>query len=1281
MKPQYFETDVFHQHKTRLRSSEYRFSNTVFVILVTEEEVCAGILDSPSPNCLAFSRSLVGVDNYDDPMSAKFFDVVIQDQKKTFDKDKKMRLENLKTTTEEKVSFDKCYKAEWMKTGLAPTESSKNTDYLRKFCHDFKQKMKIKILESVQETNESTQQTFHDEILHHARFSVTRSDRFLGQQTVIEKVKSYLQDGEKCIKPLVLHGPSGCGKTSVMSVLVDKVKDWLGGDTVTMIRFLGTSPHSSDIKSTFLSFINQLCQVYSLTMPKTEEIETEIKLSKYYWKLLNDITCDNPLKNTDELQEPIFRQSKKNMVLFYDSLDQVKFNEVAGLFQWLPSKLPPNVYIITSIASNVNTVQFNDLRKRFLDENQCIEMKALNEQDLALILTNNLARQHRKIDQGQMDVLVHAARQCGWPLYLTLLSNEASKWKSYDVIDQLSLQTTVHGAINKIFHDLEVKYNALFVRTCLGYITVSEGISEVELEDLLSLNDDVLDSVYEFHNPPLEGVIRVPPLLWARVRLELEEFLVEKDVDGATVLSWYHRQFWETAEQRYLRPPIQHTTDKTEDLSLYHKYNQHLADLFMVETPVKRTIHLTRRNYCIEDADRLVTLQPLTAANRRKLIKLPHFLMMSGTIDSIVKLKELILCNPRWLMTKMQGVSYQAVLDDFTLTDFNDTEIRFVLSLLRRASVVLEKNPSELPMEIICRLPRDIQTHPAIQKLVSLSFTLFEEQKALRFFPLFPCLYIPDGHLVATHSGPTHLLVVIVANSSAIIWGPDCGLQVWSLNTHRVIHQLGEPLSLDDIQYSADGREVYHTEGIMLVGWSTDSGNMILSLDILAEEIPSESDLLTTMAVSLDGNYVAVRINDQNMLVDGCGLVIVDVRLRKVVCTTGEGCFHYRIPAVRFLDATKVFYTSVEKSDKQNTTSLVKFDVQSLEMLTVIVHKHIKVKADSVNYVQPSTTLSSDKQELIISCSPDDIIVVSIDTWELRYATLTPEKEEPKEEPDTFGNSFEFHYSSNLNIFNLISFAFLSPKESITLSFNAEKRRSLIRILDDEYNYVTKKINQAHPTISYNTPSMLHVCTEFRLAFVAYTYGSWVDIWDMNPDVRRIIYNLSIMSKPTNMHLDPTTRLLYTSSTDATVKIWDTRQFLASFYEQHSEIDQGEVSAEIEGVSKPEQAKPEAEITGQIHGSVLTGPTTTTANAVLLALEDTYKVATGVTDLVFTRDRRQIYTCYKDKLPIVWDPITGSNLNYVTSTDKIGKIALTNVIRYLSTFALLANYSTILNVN
>ena len=68
-------------------------------------------------------------------------------------------------------------------------------------------------------------------------------------------------------------------------------------------------------------------------------------------------------------------------------------------------------------------------------------------------------------------------------------------------------------------------------------------------------------------------------------------------------------------------------------------------------------------------------------------------------------------------MAKMQGVSYQSVLDDFTVTDLQDPEIRFVHSLLKLAAPVLEKDPSLLPFEIICRLPNDLQTHSVIQNL------------------------------------------------------------------------------------------------------------------------------------------------------------------------------------------------------------------------------------------------------------------------------------------------------------------------------------------------------------------------------------------------------------------------------------------------------------------------------------------------------------------------------------------------------------------------------------
>lgn len=83
----------------------------------------------------------------------------------------------------------------------------------------------------------------------------------------------------------------------------------------------------------------------------------------------------------------------------------------------------------------------------------------------------------------------------------------------------------------------------------LGYLTLcTSGVSEGELEDILSLDDVVLNDTYQFWTPPLR---RLPPLLLARIRFALAEYLVERGSDSVRVLMWYHRQFIEAAQDRY----------------------------------------------------------------------------------------------------------------------------------------------------------------------------------------------------------------------------------------------------------------------------------------------------------------------------------------------------------------------------------------------------------------------------------------------------------------------------------------------------------------------------------------------------------------------------------------------------------------------------------------------------------------------------------------------------------------------------------------------------------
>ena len=92
------------------------------------------------------------------------------------------------------------------------------------------------------------------------------------------------------------------------------------------------------------------------------------------------------------------------------------------------------------------------------------------------------------------------------------------------------------------------------VQRALALITAAKsGLTENELEDLLSCDDDVLNDVYQYWVPPVR---RIPPLLWIRIRTDLSSYLVDRGADGVIIVSWYHRQFVEAAKSRYLSDSV-----------------------------------------------------------------------------------------------------------------------------------------------------------------------------------------------------------------------------------------------------------------------------------------------------------------------------------------------------------------------------------------------------------------------------------------------------------------------------------------------------------------------------------------------------------------------------------------------------------------------------------------------------------------------------------------------------------------------------------------------------
>ena len=126
-------------------------------------------------------------------------------------------------------------------------------------------------------------------------------------------------------------------------------------------------------------------------------------------------------------------------------------------------------------------------------------------------------------------------------IFLLQVFAEVCRWKSYSKPQDTYLAHSVMDSIFLLFEKVETKHGWPLVSHALAYVTAAKnGVSETELEDLISLDDKVLDDIYQYHLPPTR---RIPPLLWTRVRNDLPGYLSDSEADGGSVVNWYHRQF------------------------------------------------------------------------------------------------------------------------------------------------------------------------------------------------------------------------------------------------------------------------------------------------------------------------------------------------------------------------------------------------------------------------------------------------------------------------------------------------------------------------------------------------------------------------------------------------------------------------------------------------------------------------------------------------------------------------------------------------------------------
>ncbi|CAF1074937.1 unnamed protein product, partial [Didymodactylos carnosus] len=199
-------------------------------------------------------------------------------------------------------------------------------------------------------------------------------------------------------------------------------------------------------------------------------------------------------------------------------------------------------------SHEVEIGELSDLKKHLSEgDNQTtfVEITRFDETLAVDILNSWLTRDKRKLTKIQRNGwLKPQMLKCDTPLFLSLIYDQTLTWHSYDRTISKDFRSIVRteDAVRYLFCQLSQRHGTVLFQSSMKYIRLIGGLTENELEDILSLDDDVLKSVFVHYLPSLL-IFRLPGTLWIRIKNDMKKYLVEREIDGLTCIYFYHRSF------------------------------------------------------------------------------------------------------------------------------------------------------------------------------------------------------------------------------------------------------------------------------------------------------------------------------------------------------------------------------------------------------------------------------------------------------------------------------------------------------------------------------------------------------------------------------------------------------------------------------------------------------------------------------------------------------------------------------------------------------------------
>ncbi|XP_033638665.1 NACHT domain- and WD repeat-containing protein 1-like isoform X1 [Asterias rubens] len=755
-----------------------------YCMSVTEKEVETGILGSPQDvhgKVLSFKRFITDLHLHLQDYNARDY-INLHPMRPEVDLTSLEKIDDLREVQiTEKLKYTDIHEftTEWHKDGINPSSNRSHSQYLDKFANEFHDSLKVMIDSATSVNDRSSivpeENAFYWCVAPHVNFVQNCIKSFHGCSETLFSIKHYIRSNAK--HPLAIHGPSGSGKTSIVAKAAELVRDWTKSEELAVIvRFIGLTSDSHHIRKILTDICRQICHIYG---------QDASSIPEDYFGLMNDL-------------ENRFRaaSSQRPLVIFLDALDQLSDENNARNLMWLPKNLPEHVHlVVTTVTIEEEQHECFKVLKKVLPEASLLPIPNLSPTDTSFILSHRLALKNRRLTSEQRSAVMKACEENASPLFVTLAADEAARWNSQLTGRALFLPGTLKKLVNHIIIRLESTYGEPLVRRTLGYITASQnGLSWSELEDLLSLDDAVMNDVVAQNGTSLR---RLPPVLWCRLRAELEQYLSLGVVDGCWTYRWLHREFFECATERYLKQ-----RDKAPS------YHSALSEFFMGKWGnIKKPFPGNDGG-----AERFVDPMPLVwnhlfpngeskpVNNLRKLNELPYHLLHSNQLD---KLKTEVLINYEWTLAKLKATSLRILLDDVQsalIVKPNDLELRLMSDTLQLSAVALGKDPNQLGSQLMGRLYNIIATDkpmsvgdPKKYPSVAVMFGALNRSSVPLLMPSATCLSQPGGVLFDLLAGHTSEITAVTVSSDGSIAGTastDGTVKMWDLRSRKVLKTL-----------------------------------------------------------------------------------------------------------------------------------------------------------------------------------------------------------------------------------------------------------------------------------------------------------------------------------------------------------------------------------------------------------------------------------------------------------------------------------------------------------